>query len=92
MSKLTGHNKSFIQKNMEVNEFMDCYTFTAGTIQYDTWLSGGHIYTQYFLGSYCQGSWYHDFKTLDYDCEYTEKIRRKYEKEMIEEAIANREI
>lgn len=92
ISKLTGHTKSFIEKNMRINEYMDCYTFTAGALQYDTWILGGRIYTQYFLDSACQGSWYHDFQSLEYDWKYTEEQRDNERKEIIEEAIANYEM
>lgn len=89
MSKLTGHTNSFIEKNMKIDEYMDCYTFTAGALQYDTWIADRRIYTQYFLNSTCQGSWYHDFETLEYDWKYTEEQQDIERKEMIEDAIAN---
>lgn len=92
ITKLTGHTKSFVQKNMKINEFIDCYTLMSGTIRYDTWIYKNRIYTQYFLDSFCKGDWYHDFESLEYDWKYSEEMESKERKEMIEEALANRDI
>ena len=87
VSKLTGHTKSFVSKNMEINDYIGTFSFIAGSLRYDTWLLGGRIYTQYFLDSSCQGSWYHDFETLDYDWKYTEELERKDFEERIQERL-----
>lgn len=79
MSKITGHSKAFINKNMRISKRPQAtvFEFTPGTLTYQTWILSERIYTQYFLESECQGSWYHDFETLKYDWRFTEEERER---------------
>lgn len=89
ISRLTGHSKSFIEKNMKINDFTKCYTFVAGMTKYETLIKNGRIYTQYYIDYVCEGSFYHDLDSLEYDWIYSEEMKTKERIEMIKEVISN---
>jgi hypothetical protein len=71
---LTGHNKSFLAKNLEYKpDEMHCFDLNVGLVNYSAWKQDGRILVHVGLGAHIRDSYWFDLETLERDDEKQEK-------------------
>jgi hypothetical protein len=82
-STITGHTKSFVERNLTEHGVNGSFQFNAGIQRFLAWVKGDRIYCQHFFHGDCQVAWYFTREGFGVDWNLIDREREEYVKQII---------